>query len=107
MKKLVGCLSAVVLTGFLSGCVAPMGPVGAVGAGLYTDVQGPILATSNPGATKMGQASAMGIICFATGDASLKTAAANGGISKISYADYHTTSFLGLYAKTVVTVYGE
>lgn len=84
-----------------------MGPIGAVGAGIYTDVSGPLMATSNSGASKMGQAESTGIICVATGDSSIKTAAANGGITKISHVDYHTTSILGVYAKTVVTVYGE
>ena len=74
---------------------------------LYTDVSGPVLATSNTGASKMGQAESTGIICVATGDCSIKTAAANGGITKISHVDYHVTSVLGLYVKTVVTVYGE
>ena len=74
---------------------------------IYTDMSGPILATSNNGASKMGQATAKGIICFATGDCSIKTAAANGRITKISYVDYHTTCVLGVYAVTTVTVYGE
>jgi hypothetical protein len=91
----------------LTGCVGPMGSVGGVGAGLYMDVSGPIGATSNTVGTKMGQASSTGIICIATGDSSIKTAAANGGITKISHVDYHTTSILGLWAKTTVTVYGE
>jgi hypothetical protein len=43
----------------------------------------------------------------ATGDSSIKAAAANGGITKISHVDYHTTAVLGVYAKTTVTVYGE
>ena len=84
-----------------------MGPVGGVGAGIYTDVSGPLMVTSQSGRSKMGQASSTGIICVATGDASIKTAAANGGITKIAHVDYHTTSVLGVYAKTTVTVYGE
>jgi hypothetical protein len=107
MKKLIGCLSAVGLAGVLTGCVGPMGVVGGVGAGIYTDVSGPICATGNSGGSKVGEATATGIICFATGDASIKTAAANGGITKIQHVDYHTTSVLGLYAKTTVMVYGE
>ncbi len=74
---------------------------------VYTDVSGPVGATSNTAGPKMGQASSEAIICVATGDSSIKTAAANGGITKISHVDYHTTSVLGLYAKTTVTVYGE
>jgi TRL-like protein family len=107
MKKLIGCLSAVAAVGLFTGCVGPMGPVGAVGAAVYTDVSGPLMATSNSGASKMGQAEATGIICFATGDASIKAAMDAGGITKIQHVDYHTTSILGVYAKTIVTVYGE
>jgi len=107
MKKLIVYSSAVALAGLAVGCVGPMGPVGGVGAGIYTDVSGPIGATSNAEGSKMGQATSTGIICVATGDSSIKAAAANGGITKISHVDYHTTSVLGVYAKTTVTVYGE
>ena len=106
MKKLVVCTLAAGLIA-MTGCVGPMGSVGGVAGGLYTDVSGPVCATSNPVGAKMGQATSTGIICFATGDSSIKTAAANGGISKISHVDYHTMSILGLYATTTVTVYGE
>jgi TRL (tRNA-associated locus)-like protein len=107
MKKLIGYSSIVGLAGLVAGCVAPMGPVGGVAAGIYTDVSGPVCATSNTEGSKMGQATSTGIICVATGDSSIKAAAANGGITKISHVDYHTTSVLGLWAKTTVTVYGE
>ena len=107
MRKLIGCASAGALAMLLTGCVAPNGPlVGAMGA-IYTDVSGPVLATSNAGASKVGQATAKGVICVATGDASIKAACANGGITKISHVDYHVTSVLGLYVETTVTVYGE
>jgi TRL-like protein family len=106
MKRVVVCsLAAGLLT--ITGCVGPMGPVGGVGALVYTDVSGPVAATGNSGGTKMGQATSTAIICVATGDSSIKAAAANGGITKISHVDYHTTSVLGVYAKTTVTVYGE
>lgn len=107
MKKLSVWLCAVVAVGMFTGCVGPMTTIGGVGGAIYTDVSGPILATSNAGASKKGQAESTGIICFATGDSSIKAAMENGGITKISHVDYHTTSVLGLYAKTIVTVYGE
>ena len=107
MKKLIGYASVVAVAALVAGCVGPMPSVGSVGAGIYTDVSGPILATSHPAGSKMGQASSTGIICVATGDSSIKAAAANGGITKISHVDYHTTAVLGVYAKTTVTVYGE
>ncbi|HOX57187.1 MAG TPA: TRL-like family protein [Candidatus Paceibacterota bacterium] len=107
MKKLIGYSSMVAVAGLLVGCVGPMGPVGSVGGFIYTDVSGPILATSHSSASKVGQASSTGIICFATGDSSIKAAADSAGITKIQHVDYHTTSVLGVYAKTTVTVYGE
>ena len=107
MKKLIGCLSAVALVGLLAGCVRPMGPFGSVGGMLYTDVTGPVAVTGNSGASKVGEASSTGIICVATGDSSIKAAAASAGITKIQHVDSHTTSVMGLYAKTTVTVYGE
>lgn len=107
MKKLIGCASAAAVAVMLTGCVGPMGGVSGAAGMLYTDVSGALGATSNAGGSKMGQATSTGIICVATGDSSIKTAAANGGITKISHVDYHVTSVLGLYVKTTVTVYGE
>ena len=106
MKRVLICSLAAGLVA-ITGCVGPMGPVGGVGGMVYTDVSGPVGATSNTAGSKMGQATSTGIICVATGDSSIKTAAANGGITKISHVDYHTTSVLGIYAKTTVTVYGD
>jgi len=106
MKRVLVCSLAAGLV-VITGCVGPMGPVGGVGGFIYTDVSGPVAATGNSGGAKMGQASSMGIFGFATGDSSIKTAAANGGITKISHVDYHISGFLGIYAKTVVTVYGD
>jgi hypothetical protein len=107
MKKLIGYSSVVAVAGLLAGCVGPMGPVGGVGGLVYTDVSGPLLVTSHSSASKVGQASSTAIICVATGDSSIKAAADSAGITKVQHVDYHTTSVLGLYAKTTVTVYGE
>ena len=107
MRKLIGYSSLVAAAGLFAGCVGPMGPIGGVGGTIYTDVSGPVLATSNSASSKMGQATSQGVLGFATGDSSIKTAAANGGITKIEHVDYHTTSVLGVWAKTTVTVYGE
>jgi len=107
MRKLIGCASVAAVAMMITGCVGPMGTVGASGGMVYTDVSGPVLATSNTGGSKVGEATSTGIICVATGDSSIKAACANGGITKISHVDYHVTSVLGLYVKTTVTVYGE
>jgi hypothetical protein len=74
---------------------------------IYTDVSGPGPVTSNSGSSKMGEATAQGILGVVTGDCSVKTAAANGGITKISHVDYHSTSVLGVWGKCTTTVYGE
>jgi hypothetical protein len=107
MKKLIEYAAVAAAAMLVAGCVAPMGPLGGVGGSIYTDVSGPVLATSRDAASKMGQASSEGILGVAWGDSSIKTAAANGGITKIQHVDYHTMAVLGVYAKTTVTVYGE
>jgi len=107
MKKLIGYGSSLGLVALLTGCVAPMGPAGSAYGYIYTDVSGPVAVTSNSAGSKVGEASSSGIICFATGDSSIKAACAAGGITKISHVDSHVTSVLGLYVKTTVTVYGD
>jgi hypothetical protein len=107
MRKLIGCASAGVLAVLLTGCVQPMGGVGGTYGMVYTDVSGALLATSNTGASKVGEAKSKGIICVAIGDSSIKAACAAGGITKIQHVDYHVTAVLGVYVETTVTVYGE
>lgn len=107
MKKAIVCLSATAVALLFTGCVMPSGTVGGVVGSIYTDVNGPLTATSNAGSSKKGEATSQGILGFAYGDSSIRTAAANGGITRISHVDYHTTCVLGIYGKTTVTVYGE
>lgn len=104
MKRLIGCLSAIALAALFTGCVGTNGPVA---GSIYTDVWGPDSGGDSTGSSKMGEASASGILGFATGDASIKTAAANGGITKIQHVDHHTESVLGVWAKSTTIVYGE
>ena len=80
---------ALVLLGFSAlGCQGVYSP--ALG-GLWMDVKGPIDAGERVGA-KEGQACAKSILgMFATGDASIKAAAANGGITRIDSVDHHST----------------
>ena len=104
MKRLIGCLSAIALAALFTGCVGTNGPVA---GSIYTDVWGPDSGGDSTGSSKMGEASASGILGFASGDASIKTAAANGGITKIQHVDHHTESILGVWAKSTTVVYGE
>lgn len=59
-------------------------------------------------ATKCGESvseSFLGLI--AIGDSSIQTAAKNGKLRKIHYADYRFYNILGLYSKFTTLAYGE
>jgi hypothetical protein len=90
----------------LTGCAAMA--VSPTTGFLYTDVKAPLTATSNSASSKIGTAECTSILgLVSTGDASIETAMKNGGITKIHHVDFHSTSILGIYAKYMVTVYGE
>ncbi len=75
---------------------------------IYTDLKAPLMATSNPVASKVGTAEATSILgIVATGDASIEAAAKKAGITRISHVDYEASSVLGVFAKFTVYVYGE
>ncbi len=106
MKGLVVVGTLAVLLVALTGCVSPVGaPI--MGA-IYTDVTGPgQIGDLSAGFSKVGQAEATGIILFATGDASINTAARSAGITKIHHVDVQYMSILGVYGKVTTTVYGQ
>lgn len=56
---------------------------------------------------KKGVATATGIICFTEGDASLKAAMDNGGITKVHHVDYDVKNILGIVGSTTTIVWGE
>jgi len=84
---------AFLMCGLLSasvGCVGASGPT----FGLWSDVKGPIQGGSGKG-TKTGEACSehwFGVV--ALGDASIATAAKNGGIKKVDSADFHMTNHI-------------
>jgi hypothetical protein len=69
----------------------------------------PVCATSNPIGGKVGSAKATGLlgIVFFNADASIKTAAKNGGISKISTVDIKQSNFLNIIVSYETIVTGE
>lgn len=69
----------------------------------------PVNATSNPVGSKVGTATATGYlgVLFFNQDASIKTAAKNGGISKISTVDVKKGSILNLIVTYETIVTGE
>ncbi|MBA2480315.1 MAG: hypothetical protein H0V44_06615 [Planctomycetes bacterium] len=99
---LVAIAAAVVLS---TGCAAARSPV--TGA-WYTQIKANDSVTTNSASSKVGRSTANSYVgLVALGDCSIATAAANGGITKVSHVDYETMSILGLYATTTTVVYGE
>jgi hypothetical protein len=69
----------------------------------------PVAATSNPVGSKVGQATATGFfgVLFFNADASIRTAAKNGGITKISTVDIKQGNVLNLIVTYTTIVTGE
>ena len=80
---------ALVLFGFMAmGCNTVYSPAAGM---IWMDVKGPVDAGDKVG-TKEGRACAKSLLgVFATGDASIKAAAAAGGITRIDSVDHHST----------------
>ncbi|MDR1850144.1 MAG: TRL-like family protein [Zoogloeaceae bacterium] len=101
MKKVLALASLLALVGCASASSPVMG-------GLYTDVQGPITATTGSGASKTGQATCKSILGWiALGDCSVDAAKKDGGISNVSSIDHKSTNILGLYATFTTVVKGN
>lgn len=84
----------------LGGCTTVQSPAMGV---IWMDVKGPVDAGESVG-DKMGEACAQSIAgVYATGDASIKAAAANGGITDIESVDHHSKNMVifGTYCTIV------
>lgn len=87
----------------LVGCATPF-PFGM----LYTEIKAPVAAADGVSYSKVGTAKSTSILgLVATGDASIKAAAANGGIRTVKYVDYDAKNILGIYGEYTTTVYGD
>jgi hypothetical protein len=96
---------AVLLLAAAPGCALAAAPVTGF---VYSDVKYGGEPTEAKGMSKHGMAEAQSILgIVGQGDASVKAACANGGITTIHHVDYHAWSILGIYAKFTVHVYGE
>jgi hypothetical protein len=107
-KNLMFPAFALCLVIVLSGCSAYS--IAPVTGFAYTEVYGPVSATSNdlPSSPKMGTATCTSILgLIARGDASINAAMKDGGITKIHHVDFASKNILGLYAEFTVIVYGE
>jgi len=89
----------------LSGCQPVAAPVLGI---LMLDAQYGDSATDGPAPTKEGKACAQSILgLVATGDASIQTAKANGGITTVSHVDHSAKSTLGIVAEWCTIVRGN
>jgi hypothetical protein len=88
-----------------TGCAMAASPVNGF---LYSKVDAPLAVNSDADNKKHGSASCQSYLgLIATGDASIETAAKNGGITKIHHVDFKSHSILGFYAEFTTIVYGE
>ena len=107
MKKIIATtilLSLVFI--FHNGCAAmALSPVTGF---VYTDVKYGLEVGTNTRSTKVGTAECKSILgLIAIGDASIKAACLNAGITKIHHIDIKVKSILGFYATYTIIVYGE
>ena len=108
VKKALSLATAFGAAALLTGCLtAPvMPPMGMI----YNDYQAPLDYTQeeSPVGTKSGMAETTSILgCVAWGDASIKTAASNGGLTEVTGADYEYFNVLGVYQKYTTVVHGN
>jgi TRL-like protein family len=106
MKNLLCGVVVVALVLGLFGCVIGDAPV--YGGLVTDDVRGGVaLGDGDVSGTKVGRSTAKGIICYASGDASIQAAAADGKITKVHYVDSEVFSVLTIYARYTTIVYGQ
>lgn len=103
MKKV---LFPLLVAAMLSGCAHSVMPVSGM---LYGNVSAPLMVTSvSEKPTRVGRASARSILgLIASGDASIQTAARNGGITEIHHVDYESQNLFGVMSEFTVVVYGN
>lgn len=106
MKRLLVLTAVVALSVAVSGCAVTFGPVTGLA---YTNAKYPWSATGSPKEpTRVGRATVRSFFgAVATGDASIQTAAQNGGITEIHHVDYEAQNVFGVVADFTVVVYGN
>jgi len=103
MKKISLMVLVLFAAVMLNGCATPY-PMGMI----YTEIKAPVSGAGGMAYSKVGTAKATSILgLVATGDCSIKAAAANAGIKTIKYVDYDAKNTLGVYGEYTTTVYGD
>ena len=110
MRKLLSTALLGSLIMATTGCYAGSGVGPAYAPGfLYADYTYPAYANAGGQVgSKTGEAKVTSILgLVATGDASIQTAAANGGITEVMTVDTHISNIVGVYSVTTTIVTGE
>lgn len=104
MKKISFIVLVLFVAVMLNGCATPY-PMGMI----YTEIKAPVGAGEGSlNYSKVGTSKATSVLgLVATGDCSIKAAAANGGIKNIKYVDYDAKNILGIFGEYTTTVYGD
>ena len=102
----------VLMAGFLGFCLLNltgcMGVASPVAGWAYTEAKWDGVIEDGPAPTKTGKACAQSYLTMiATGDASLETAKANGGITQISHVDHSSKNILGIFGEYCTIVKGS
>ena len=105
MRKALVAFVLVALVGVCAGCAVM--PNSAVLAPVCVTKSPIAVGDTSARPVKMGTAQVEGILFVAFGDASISTAMANGGITRIHHVDSEDFNVLGIYARQIITVYGE
>jgi hypothetical protein len=105
-RKFTGLVEIGLMLFVLSGCAAAA--LAPVNGWVYSDVIGPLGATSVPKATRAGMSCAASYLGWvALGDAGIEAAKRSGGISEVASVDHQSWSVLGLYARFCTLVHGN
>jgi hypothetical protein len=104
MRKISVIVLLLFIAVILNGCATPY-PMGMI----YTEIKAPVGAGEGGiSYSKVGTAKATSVLgLVATGDCSIKAAAADGSIKTIKYVDYDARNILGVYGEYTTTVYGD
>ena len=106
MKSFALLVTAAVLVFSVSGCVGTATPI--AGSLVTASLKSPVMMGDNTaGHSKIGSATATGIIGFVNGDCSIHAAMEQGGITKVHHVDSEVFNVLGVYATYKTVVYGD
>lgn len=107
MRKLLLVLPLVFA--LFAGCMTYKTPIKPPCGFIYTQIRAPLTDEYNKTAigTRSGSASTIYILGIALDKCDIETAARNGNLKTVNYADYELTSVLGLFARFTVIAHGD